>query len=112
MLMRELQATLQGTVLSGQQRLDTAVHQVVVSDILSDVMAHAGKGCLWVTSQTSVNVIAIAFFKELAGVVLPDGRRLNKDALAKAAEKEIPVLSSALSVYQVVGVLYRLGLQG
>ncbi len=33
-------------------------------------------------------------------------------SLAKAVEKEIPVLSSALSAYQVIGKLYKMGLQG
>jgi len=112
MMIRDLEELLQIQVLSGQDRLQTPVQGVLVSDILSDVMAKAGQGWLWVTHQTTVNVIAIAFFKGLAGVILPDRLQLRDDALAKAVEKEIPVLSSDLSAYQVIGVLYQMGLKG
>jgi len=112
MLLCDLANVLQTTVLSGQERLHTEVNGVLVSDILSDVMAKAGSGWLWITNQTTVNVVAIAFFKGLAGIVLPDRLQLNRDALAKAVEKQIPVLSSALPAFNVAGELYKLGLKG
>ena len=112
MQISELQVILQATVLSGALKMDTAIERVVVSDILSDVMAKAGQGCLWVTGQTNVNVVAIAFFKGLAGVVLADRLQLNGEALAKAKEKEIPVLSSEWTAFQIAGELYKFGLRG
>jgi predicted transcriptional regulator len=112
MLLSDIQQALEATVLSGHSRLNISPDQVIISDILSDVMTKAGKGSLWVTNQTNINVVAISFFKGLAGVVLPDHLQLDRDALARAMEKEIPVLSSALTTFNVAGVLHRLGLKG
>ncbi len=112
MQLQDLQSCLGVTLLSGDNRLETAVERVVVSDVLSDVMAKAGKNYLWITHQTNVNVIAIAYFKGLAGIILPDRLQLDKDALNKAKEKEIPVFSAEQSAFNVAGELYRLGLHG
>jgi predicted transcriptional regulator len=112
MLLCELERMLELTVLSGHNRLNTVVDGVFVSDILSDVMAKAAKGALWVTNQTNINVVAITFFKGLAGVILPNQLQLDRDALVKAKEKEIPVFSSALSAFSVAGELYKMGLKG
>ena len=112
MLLCEIEKVLEATVLSGHNCLHTAVDRVFVSDILSDVMAKADKGALWVTNQANINVVAITFFKGLAGVILPNHLQLDRDALVKAIEKEIPVFSSSMSAFNVVGELFKMGLKG
>ncbi len=82
------------------------------SDVLSDVMARAEKGSLWITHQTNENVLAIAFFKELAGVVFPDRLQPTPDIIAKANEKKIVLLSSTEPAFQIAGLLYAQGLRG
>jgi hypothetical protein len=93
-------------------RLGRAVHRGYASDILSDVMAHARPGDLWVTLQTHVNTVAVAELKELAAIVLAGGRRPDPETLEKAAQREIPLLSSPLPKFELVGRLYQLGLRG
>ncbi len=110
MLVSDVIEELGLTVFSGAENLDKEVTDVVVSDILSDVMAHAKKGTLWVTNQTHENVLAIVFFKSLSGLLLPSGLALEPDAAKKAVEKNLPVLQTSLSAFQVVGKLYALGI--
>ena len=83
-----------------------------ISDILSDVMSGAAKGDLWITTQTHENVIAILYFKGLAGVILPAGFRPDDEALGKARDKKLPVLLTELPAFEVAGRLYELGLRG
>ncbi|MDZ7316595.1 MAG: DRTGG domain-containing protein [candidate division KSB1 bacterium] len=109
MLVKEVVEKLGLSVFSGEEALEKPVTGGVVSDILSDVMAQAHKGELWVTNQTHENVLAIVFFKGLAGVILPGGHRLDDDAAKKALEKHIPVFLTDLSTFEVVGRLYELG---
>lgn len=112
MQLQDLQSRLAAAILSGHNHLESPVERIMVSDILSDVMAKASKNCLWITHQTNVNVIAIAYFKGLAGIILPDHLQLDRDALAKAIEKDIPVFSTESSAFNVAGELYKMGLQG
>lgn len=109
MLVSDVIEKLGLTVFSGEENLDVEVSGGFISDILSDVMAQAKKGSLWVTNQTHENVLAIVFFKSLAGVILPGGLELDKAAAEKAKEKNLPVLLSKASAFQVVGQLYNLG---
>jgi len=110
MLVKEIVEQLGLVIFSGEQVLDKQVTGGVISDILSDVMAQAQKGAIWVTNQTHENVLAIVFFKSLAGVILPGGLQLDEPAAEKAIEKKLPVFLSQLSAFEIVGRLYELGI--
>ncbi len=97
-------------VYSGEENLEKEVTGGIISDMLSDVMAQAQKGSLWVTNQTHENVLAIVFFKSLAGVILPGGLQLDEEAAQKAREKNLLVLLTDLSAFEIVGKLYELGI--
>lgn len=97
-------------VFSGEENLEKEITGGIISDMLSDVMAQAQKGALWVTNQTHENVLAIVFFKSLAGVILPGGLQLDDEAAKKAAEKNLVVLQTNLSAFEIVGKLYELGI--
>lgn len=112
MQLKEIIKNLQLKVLSGERNLETHVAAGYTSDILSDVMAKTSKGYLWITNQNHQNVIAIVFFKDLAGVVIAGGCWPDEDTLQKAREKQIPVLLSSKTAYEVSGELYGLGIPG
>ncbi|MDO5021748.1 MAG: AraC family transcriptional regulator [Eubacteriales bacterium] len=80
-----------------------------VCDLLSWVMAKAQSGCVWVTVQTHMNVVAVASLKEMSCIVLPEDIIMPEEPLKKAEEENIPVLSSPLSAYEICA---RLNLQG
>ncbi|MBN1559996.1 serine kinase [candidate division KSB1 bacterium] len=111
MRVKEIVNSLNLQVFSGEENLEKEVTGGIISDILSDVMAQASKGLLWVTNQTHENVIAIVFFKGLAGVILPGGLQLDDEAATKAMEKKLPVLLTNLSAFEIVGKLYEIGIR-
>jgi len=78
-------------------------------DMLSDVLAHARKGQVWVTLQTHTNIVAVASSKELCGIIVVNGRTPEAATLQKAEQEQIPILVSPLSSYDVVARLYELG---
>lgn len=83
-----------------------------ISDLLSDVMANAKAGDLWVTLQTHQNIVAVASLKEIAGIIIIGGREPEKTTLAKAEEEKIPLLLTNLPAFEVVGRLYKMGISG
>ncbi len=86
-----------------QERRVTGVY---VSDLLSDVLAHARQGDVWITLQTHVNVVAVAAMKELAAIVTIQGRKPDAETLRKAAEERVPILTTPLSTFEAAGRLY------
>jgi len=98
------------TVLAGAGTMDRKVTGCYVSDLLSDVMANAKEGQVWVTLQVHLNIIAVAALKDLAGIILVNSRKPLEDTLAKAAEENLPLLATSLPAYDVSGRLYELGI--
>ncbi len=92
--------------------LDREVAGGYVSDLLSDVLAHAEDGVVWVTLHIHQNVVAVASHKDLAGIILVQGRQPEKDTIAKAEEEGIPILVTSLSAFEMVGRLYKAGIRG
>ncbi len=78
------------------------------SDLLSDVMAHARSGDIWITLQTHQNIVAVALMTEVAGVVFPRGLTADADTLEKAVREEVPLLSSNKTAFELAGRLYAL----
>ncbi len=73
-------------------------------------MSHAQKGNAWVTVMTHANVIAVASLLDLACIIVPEEIEMDKDALKKADEEGIPVLSTTLNAYEIAVELSKMDL--
>lgn len=82
------------------------------SDLMSDAIARAGAGEIWVTLQIHLNVVAIGSMKDLGAILLTLGRNLNSDALTKAKEEGLAIVSSDRGAFEIIGRLYELGIRG
>ncbi len=111
MNLRQIAAALPLKLEAGAQGIDVEVTGGYAADLLSCAMAAAARGNLWVTLQGHLNVIAIASLNDLAGVVVTEGKPVAPDALSKAEAEGIPVFSTELGTYQVVGRLWDLGIR-
>ncbi len=96
---------------AGRRGLDVEVSGGYTTDLLSCAMAGAVKGNLWITLQGHLNVVAVASLNDLAGVIVTEGRPVAPDALAKADHEGVPILTTTLTSYEVVGRLWELGVQ-
>ncbi len=99
-------------VETAEEGLQQEVKGGYVSDLLSDVMAQSKEGDIWVTLQAHPNIIAVASLKELAGIVIVQGRKPEEETLKKAQNEEIPILVSDLQAFEIVGRLYQMGISG
>ena len=87
---------------------DQEVLSGYVSDLLSDVIANAEEGCLWITVQRHLNVVAVAKLKKLAGIVLSSGIEPEAAVLDRAKQEGIFVLSAHDDSFNMAGRLYAL----
>jgi predicted transcriptional regulator len=112
MTLREIAEALDAQIKTCREAQEREVAGGYASDLLSDVLAHAQKGDLWITLQTHLNIVAVAGMKELAGIIVTGGRSPDEETLKKAAEEKVPVLMTRLPSFEVGGRLYVLGLRG
>ena len=83
-----------------------------ISDLLSDVMAHAKKGDIWITLQIHQSTVAVATLKELAGIVVVNGKKPAQETIKKADEEGVPLFSSEKTAFELICELCKLGISG
>jgi predicted transcriptional regulator len=111
MTLKEVVQALKLDVRAGESELDRPVQGGYVSDLLSDVIAGAKEGDLWMTLQLHQNIVAVAFLNNLAGIVIVGGREPDPDTLKKAEDQGVPIMVSPLPAYELAGRLYTMGVR-
>ncbi len=106
MELRKVIAEIGITTLVGAD-LTREVRGGYCSDLLSDVLAHAQAGDLWITHQRHLNVIAVAKLRDVAGVVFPRGLRPSADVAARAEAEGVNLLIAEGTAFEVAGKLYH-----
>lgn len=81
-----------------------------VGDLLSWVMSNACEGCVWITIQGHINIIAVASLLEIPCIILAEGSRPEPETLEKAEEEGIPIFASHKTSFQLAKELGQLGL--
>lgn len=92
--------------------LEREVTAGYTSDLLSDVMANAPAGVVWVTNQAHQNVAAVAVLIDAAAVIIAGGISPDPELVKKAQEHKVCLCVSELPAFEIVGRLYSLGITG
>ena len=108
----ELVEKLNLDVRSANENLEREITGGYASDLLSDVLANSKEGNIWITLQLHHNIVGVASMKDLAGIILVNGREPEPETVEKAEAENIPVMVSALPTFELVGKLYNLGVGG
>lgn len=110
MTVQDLVNKLDLSVRSDNDRLDKTVTGGYVSDLLSDVMANSSPGNVWITMQAHANIVAVASLKELAAVIIVQGREPQDDTVRRARDEQVTILGTELPAYTLAGRLYEIGI--
>jgi len=94
--------------LSGRLRLnklsdgtDKEIASCYVSDLLSRVLSGCRSGDIWITVQSSINMVAVALMVEASCVILPEGLTVSDDVVDKASAEGLTIFSSRESAYSL-----------
>jgi len=102
-IIQQLELTLQAGPLSFGQ-----VRGAFCGDLLSDVLANASPGDLWVTIHHHRNIVAVASLLNLSGVIISNNRLPDADTVEAAIKEGIPVFTTVLDNFMASGKLFRI----
>ena len=105
---KELSEKFNLHVAAGRNHLDRSIQGGYCGDLLSDVMANAPHGCIWLTVQTHQNIISVAVLHEMAAIILTGGREPDQETIDKAEEEGIPILTWPESAFELAAKAYLL----
>ena len=89
---------------------DGEIASCYISDLLSRVLGGVKPGDIWITVQSSINVIAVAVMTEASCVILPEGVTAPENVIAKANEEGLSVFTSPESAFTLAKKIVALGL--
>jgi len=81
------------------------------SDLLSDVLAKAKNGTLWVTNQKHQNIVGVSVMLNLSGVIIAGGIEPDENTLEKAKAEGLPLYVTDMTMFELIGKLYELGVR-
>jgi predicted transcriptional regulator len=96
-------------VVAGEKGLERQVSDGYCGDLLSEIMANAPEGCVWLTIQGHQNIVAVAVLREMAAIIITGGQTPDEETLQKANQEKIPVLLWPNSAFELAGRLFALG---
>ncbi|MBS3755507.1 MAG: hypothetical protein KGY56_07390 [Desulfobacterales bacterium] len=98
------------TAAAGKAGIDREIAGGYCGDLLSEVMANAPIGCVWMTIQVHQNIVAVAVLREMAAIVLAMDNQPDLETCEKADREKIPILLYNGSSYELAGKLYAAGI--
>ncbi|MDR2599206.1 MAG: AraC family transcriptional regulator [Oscillospiraceae bacterium] len=80
---------------------DKEVNSCYISDLLSRVLGGCSPNDVWITVQTSLNMVAVAVMADISFVILPEDVTAPVNVILKANDEGLPVYSSSKSAYEL-----------
>jgi len=80
---------------------DKEVASCYISDLLSRVLGGCQAGDVWITVQSSLNMVAVAAMTEASCVILPEGLTAPDNVIEKANEEDLTIFSSEESAFSL-----------
>lgn len=112
MLLSAIRDLLECEVLSGDDKLNCEIYDVVASDGMSEILAFARSGELMVTGLTNIQSIRTADIAGVYAVIYCRGKLPAENVIEHAKRKDLPVLITKMGMFEICGKLYKAGLKG
>lgn len=87
---------------------DRVVNGVYIGDLLSWVMGRAKADDAWITIMSNINIVAVAALVDTACIILAEDVEVDDDVKAVASEKNVNILTTDKTAYEIAVELYEL----
>ena len=112
MLLSEVLEALDGELVGGGRGgLEVDVPSCFAADLMSEVLAFSSPGALLLTGLTNVQSVYTADMADLRGILFVNDKRPGPEVLRLAGQREIPLLTTKLTMFAACGILYARGLK-
>lgn len=110
MKVSQIAEILNATVLAGEDLLDTEIHSVCGSDMMSDVLAYVKDQGALLTGLVNPQVVRTAEMMDMHCIIFVRGKKPDDNLIALAKSREMIILCTDERMYKACGLLYTNGL--
>jgi len=112
MTLEEIKDILTAEVLVNSNALQMEIKMGCGCDLMSDVLAFVKPGSLLLTGLTNPQSVRTAEMSDIKAICFVRGKKPDKETVELAKNKNIPLLSTPLPLFEACGKLYNAGLVG
>lgn len=110
MLLKDVINISGAELVFGENLLETDIHAVCSSDLMSDVLAFVKDQALLITGLVNPQVVRTAEIMDMKAILFVRGKTPTEDILKLAEEFSIAILKTKETMYVAGGKLYSSGL--
>jgi len=110
MKLREIVEIVEGTPVF-ETDLDLEIGCGAAADLMSDVLALVEPGAVLLTGLCNPQVVRTAEMADITAIVFVRGKQPMPETIALAKEKGIPLVTTALPMFEACGRLHQAGLR-
>lgn len=100
---KELAEKICGKILCGDP--ERSLSGCYIGDLLSLAMSRVQSDNVWITIQSNINIVAVASLTDAGCIVICDGFGPDDDALEKAKEEDILIITSEKTAYDIAKLI-------
>jgi predicted transcriptional regulator len=112
MTLEDVRRILEAEVIVGDDLLSQDVVMACGCDLMSDVLSFAKSASLLLTGLTNPQVVRTAEMADLAAICFVRGKKPPQETAKLAESKNIPLLTTPLSMFESCGRLWKEGFVG
>ena len=107
--LEDVKRILEAQVVSGDELMHKDVKTACGSDLMSDVLAFVKSDSLLLTGLTNPQVVRTAEMADLVAICFVRGKKPDEQTIKLAEERNLPMLTTPLSMFESCGRLYKNG---
>lgn len=111
MKLRDIKDLLGCEVLNGEDQLDDEVSYACACDLMSDVLAFLQQDSVLLTGLVNIQSVRTANIVNSKAIIYVRGKKPDEETIKLARQKNIPVMTTNLRLYDASGKLYVNGLR-
>ena len=110
MSLKDVLKAAEAELVFGEEFLETDIHAVCSSDLMSDVLAFVKDQAMLLTGLVNPQVIRTAEVMDMKAIMFVRGKKPSEEMLELAKEFSISILTTNETMYVTSGRLYANGL--
>ena len=110
MTIREIAERIDAAVYAEPDQIDEDLNGAFGSDMMSDVLAFAENRDVLLTGLLNPQIVRTAHMLDMRCIIIVRGKTATEEIKRLAAENQIALLETPLSMYEASGKLYEGGL--
>lgn len=111
MKVKDIVNVLNGTIVTGGDKVHLDIDFGFASDLMSDVLTLQTENMVLITGLINIQTIRTAEMADIGCIIFARGKKASPEIVELARENNIVIIECSFSMFKTCGLLFNSGLQ-